>query len=95
VTHRTAPIASTRPSLLYRTLGYRFCEAECFTNLGDCYQRDGDVDAAEYAWRQALELLDELEPDAGIQVRARLAREPQVGSTMSTCRNAAPSTSDE
>jgi DNA-binding SARP family transcriptional activator len=60
----------------YRTLGHRFCEAESYANLGDGYDRIGNHDAASRAWRQAIALLDELEPDAARPVRARLHAVP-------------------
>jgi len=57
---------------LYRRLGDRRREAEVRTSLGDCYQQGGDRDAAHRAWRQALTVLGDLEPDVKAKMRNRL-----------------------
>ncbi|MEU5720800.1 BTAD domain-containing putative transcriptional regulator [Micromonospora sp. NPDC047738] len=59
--------------LLYQGLGDRPNEAVTLRHLGESQHAYGDADAARRSWRQALDILTEIEhPDAG-RVRALLA----------------------
>jgi DNA-binding SARP family transcriptional activator/tetratricopeptide (TPR) repeat protein len=58
---------------MFRAIGDRVNEAATLTNLGDTHHAAGELDAAGGVWRQAGDLLDELDdPEAGT-VRAKLA----------------------
>ena len=61
---------------LNRKLGDRFNEADAYTNLGDGHHQAGNRDAARQAWQQALTILDDIEPDAAAQIRAKLDPTP-------------------
>jgi DNA-binding SARP family transcriptional activator/tetratricopeptide (TPR) repeat protein len=57
---------------IFRELGNRYQEALSLTHLGDTRHAAGELTQARDAWRQALDILDDLEhPDAG-EVRAKL-----------------------
>jgi tetratricopeptide (TPR) repeat protein len=58
---------------LCRRLGDRYSEAATYTNLVHAHTGAGDHDAAHQARQQALAILDDLEPDAAAQIRARLS----------------------
>jgi tetratricopeptide (TPR) repeat protein len=58
---------------LYRQLGNRPGEAESLDRLGETHQADGDDDAARAAWQRAVDLLDDIDPPAAVDVRAKLA----------------------
>lgn len=63
----------TNALAIYREVGERYFEAATLAHLGQTWQAAGDPRAARTAWRQALDILDQLgHPDAD-QVRARLA----------------------
>jgi len=58
---------------LSREVGDRYNEAEALTHLGDVHRGVGDLPAARDAYRQAVEILTDLDhPDAD-GVRARLS----------------------
>jgi tetratricopeptide (TPR) repeat protein len=57
---------------LFRTFGDRANEADTLNRLGDTHHAAGDTDAAIDDWKQALAILDELDPLAAEPVRAKL-----------------------
>jgi DNA-binding SARP family transcriptional activator/tetratricopeptide (TPR) repeat protein len=57
----------------YRKVGDRLGEADTYANLVDGHIQTGNHDAAHHARRQAIAILDDLEPDAAAHIRARLA----------------------
>jgi len=61
---------------LYRRLGDRYTEADTHANLSEAHHRHGNHDAARLARRQALAVLDDLDPVAAAPVRARLQAVP-------------------
>jgi tetratricopeptide (TPR) repeat protein len=62
----------TRSADLYRQVGDRYYVAEGLTRLGEIHEAAGDPRAAADAWRQALDILTDLDhPDAD-EVRAKL-----------------------
>jgi DNA-binding SARP family transcriptional activator/tetratricopeptide (TPR) repeat protein len=70
--HARAVVCYRRALTLYEGTGYRYEPAEILLGLGDAHQGTGDTEAARHAWRQALEILDDLNhPDAD-QARGRL-----------------------
>jgi tetratricopeptide (TPR) repeat protein/transcriptional regulator with XRE-family HTH domain len=58
---------------LFQALGDRFNQATALVHLGDAQLGDGRPAAASAAWRQALAILDDLQPAEAEPVRARLA----------------------
>jgi DNA-binding SARP family transcriptional activator/Flp pilus assembly protein TadD len=62
-------------------VGDRHLEAEFRTHLGDAYQKAGDTPAARRAWRQALDILTDLDHPDAAEVRDRLAQRFQESST--------------
>jgi len=62
---------------IFREFGDRYYEAMILMHLGDTRRAAGELLPGREAWRQALDILDELDhPDAG-QVRAKLAGQPE------------------
>lgn len=63
--------------ILVRDSGDRYNEARVLIHAGDASQGTGDGPAAQKAWRRALAILDDLDPDLGspeaAQVRERLS----------------------
>jgi predicted TPR repeat methyltransferase len=57
---------------LYRELSHRGGEAETLTHLGDTHRHVGAFQAASQAWREALDILDQLGHPGADQVRAKL-----------------------
>jgi tetratricopeptide (TPR) repeat protein len=57
---------------LCRELADRYNEADTLDHLGDVLCSDGDIDAAHWAWKQALRIFDEIDHPAGDRVRAKL-----------------------
>jgi tetratricopeptide (TPR) repeat protein/transcriptional regulator with XRE-family HTH domain len=56
----------------FREVGDRYYETDVLTHLGDSHQAAGDPAAAREAWRQALEILEDLDHPDAEAVRARL-----------------------
>jgi len=70
--HRDAADCYQNALSLFRELGNRFNEADILTHLGDTRHAAGDQQEARAAWKQALDVLDDLHhPDAD-KVRAKL-----------------------
>jgi tetratricopeptide (TPR) repeat protein/DNA-binding XRE family transcriptional regulator len=61
-----------RAMTLNRQLGDRNDEADTLTRLGDTHQAAGHPDAARAAWRQALDILTDLDHPGASAVRAKL-----------------------
>src|SRR6185437_3304897 len=61
---------------LYRQLGDRYTEADTHANLSEAHHQHGNHDAARLARRQALAILDDLDPVAAAPARARLQAVP-------------------
>jgi tetratricopeptide (TPR) repeat protein len=57
---------------LCRTLGDRYSEAATYANLVRAHTQAGNHDAAGEARKQAMAILNDLEPDAAAQIRTRL-----------------------
>jgi tetratricopeptide (TPR) repeat protein len=57
---------------LYGKLDDRPKQAATLTNLGDMHMAAGRPNEAEEAWRQALAIVDELDPATAEAVRTRL-----------------------
>ena len=57
---------------LFRELGDRYEEAESLLSLGDTHAEAGDTGAARAAWRDALHILDALDPPEADRIRTRL-----------------------
>src|SRR5439155_442020 len=57
---------------LCRALADRFNEADTLEHLGDVHHSAGDIDAAHWAWTQALRIFDEIDHPGGDRVRAKL-----------------------
>jgi hypothetical protein len=57
---------------LCRELADRFNEAGTLDHLGDVHRSVGDMDAARWAWAQAVRTFDEIGHPGGEQVRAKL-----------------------
>jgi tetratricopeptide (TPR) repeat protein len=71
--HQWAVACYERALALHRDAGDRYIEAETLTRLGDSRRAIGELDRAQDAWRQALDILTTLRhPDAG-NVRRRLS----------------------
>jgi tetratricopeptide (TPR) repeat protein len=64
---------------LYRRLGDRYHEANTYATLIHAHTQTGDYDAAHRARQEAIAILDQLEPAAASQIRARL--EPTLAVT--------------
>ena len=56
----------------YADVGDRYFRAHTLIHLGETYQASGDRPGAREAWRQALEILDDLHHHDAEAVRARL-----------------------
>jgi DNA-binding SARP family transcriptional activator/tetratricopeptide (TPR) repeat protein len=59
---------------LFRELRDLFNEAEILTHLGDARHAAGDQHEARAAWKQALDILENLHHPGADQIRAKLAR---------------------
>jgi len=57
---------------LCRELADRFNEADTLDHLGGVHCSDGDIDAARWAWQQALRIFDEIGHPVGDRVRAKI-----------------------
>jgi DNA-binding SARP family transcriptional activator len=57
---------------LHRHLGDRHDQADTLTHLGDTHHATGDHNAASGAWRQALDILTDLDHADADAVRAKL-----------------------
>jgi hypothetical protein len=57
---------------LCRELADRFNEAGTLDHLGDVHRSAGDMDAARWAWTQAVRTFDEIGHPGSEQVRANL-----------------------
>jgi len=67
-----AAMAYERALSRYHELGNRYYEADTLTHLGDTHHAANDLKAADDSWKQALDILKELQhPDADT-LRARL-----------------------
>jgi DNA-binding SARP family transcriptional activator/tetratricopeptide (TPR) repeat protein len=64
--------------MLYHRLDDRYNEADSYVNLVKGYIQTGNHDAARCATQQAMAIINDLEPDAAAEVRARLG--PTLGS---------------
>ena len=62
-----------RAHSLFCEFGDRFYQAEILTHLGDTRYAADDQDAARSAWRQALDILDDLRHPDAEHLRAKLA----------------------
>lgn len=58
---------------IYREIGVRHDAAVALTGLGDAYSRTGAADQARQAWREALEILEDMGHDGASEVADRLA----------------------
>ncbi len=58
----------------WKTPVRRWWRASLLTNLGDAHRSAGDLPAARQAWRQALQILDDLGLPDNRGIRARLER---------------------
>ena len=56
----------------YRDNGHRYNEANALSQLGDALAEGGEAAAAEHAWRQALDILSELDHPDAAAVRSKL-----------------------
>ncbi|MBE1489828.1 AfsR/SARP family transcriptional regulator [Plantactinospora soyae] len=56
----------------FRDLGDRHEEAKTLTRLGETHLADDDTDAARTVWRQAVAILDDLNPSEAERLRTRL-----------------------
>jgi DNA-binding SARP family transcriptional activator len=70
--HRRAITCYERSLELSRELADRFNEAGTLDHLGDVHRSAGDMDAARWAWAQALRTFDEIGHPGAVQVRAKL-----------------------
>jgi DNA-binding SARP family transcriptional activator/tetratricopeptide (TPR) repeat protein len=70
--HKQAIVSYLEALELCRSLGDRFGEATVQRHLADTYLSIDDPDAARAAWRQALDILDQLDHPGSESVRARL-----------------------
>ena len=61
-----------RAIAIRRDIGNRYHEAASLDHLGDARQEAGDRAAAEAAWRQALDILDQLNHPQADDVRIKL-----------------------
>jgi tetratricopeptide (TPR) repeat protein len=72
--HAQAAVAYQHALNRYRELGNRFYQADTLTHLGDTHRAANDLNGASQAWKQALDILEDLRhPDAG-ELRAKLSR---------------------
>jgi DNA-binding SARP family transcriptional activator len=60
--------------LLYHEFGHRYREADTLVCLGDIYLACADLTAAYKAWKDALNILDDLDHAQAAQVRGKLER---------------------
>jgi DNA-binding SARP family transcriptional activator len=70
--YRCAITCYERSLNLCRELADRFNEAGTLDHLGDVHRSVGDMDAARWAWAQAVRTFDEIGHPGGEQVRAKL-----------------------
>jgi DNA-binding SARP family transcriptional activator/tetratricopeptide (TPR) repeat protein len=70
--HRRAIVCYERSLDLCRELADRFNEATTLDHLGDAHHGMGDLDAARWAWTQALRTFDDIDHPRGDQVRTKL-----------------------
>jgi DNA-binding SARP family transcriptional activator/tetratricopeptide (TPR) repeat protein len=70
--YRCAITCYERSLDLCRKLADRFNEAGTLDHLGDVHRSAGDLDAACWAWTQAVRTFDEISHPGGEQVRAKL-----------------------
>jgi tetratricopeptide (TPR) repeat protein len=70
--HRRAITCYERSLDLCRELADRFNEAVTLDNLGDVHRSAGDLDAARWAWAQAVRTFDEIGHPGAVQVHAKL-----------------------
>jgi tetratricopeptide (TPR) repeat protein len=70
--HQEATAAYRRAITLYRAAGDRFHEADTLVHLGDALRAAGATAQATLSWRQALEILEDLDHPAAAGLRARL-----------------------
>jgi tetratricopeptide (TPR) repeat protein len=61
---------------LYRHTGRRVGQADTLAGLGDTRAAAADLPAAQHAWQQALDILENLRHPDVAQVRARLRQHP-------------------
>jgi tetratricopeptide (TPR) repeat protein len=70
--HARASACYQRSHTLFHRFGDRYFEAVVLTRSGDNYHATGDHENARTDWRQALEILDDLDHAAAGQVRGKL-----------------------
>src|SRR5262249_43443835 len=70
--YRSAITCYERSLNLCRELADRFNEAGTLDHLGDVHRSVGDMDAARWAWTQAVRTFDEISHPGSEQVRAKL-----------------------
>jgi tetratricopeptide (TPR) repeat protein len=70
--YRCAITCYERSLNLCRELADRFNEAGTLDHLGDVHRSAGDMDAARWAWTQAVRTFDEIGHPGSEQVRAKL-----------------------
>jgi DNA-binding SARP family transcriptional activator/tetratricopeptide (TPR) repeat protein len=76
--HEQAITCFQRALDLFRDLGDRYREAEVLHHLGDTLQESGDLDAAGRVWREAADILQQLDHPDVDQIRAKLRRIDQL-----------------
>ncbi|MFC0554156.1 BTAD domain-containing putative transcriptional regulator [Planotetraspora thailandica] len=77
--HRRAVASYDDALRLYREVGDRYQEAGTLGRLGDTYVAIGDQPMATTVWRQALAILDGVDPPAADEVRDKLRDLEQAG----------------
>ena len=70
--HHNAITCYAEAAARCREAGDRYHEAETLTHLGDSHLAAGDTDAAERAWRQAVDIFTELDQPDAARVQAKL-----------------------
>jgi tetratricopeptide (TPR) repeat protein len=79
--HQQAVSCYERSLDLCRELADRFNEADTLEHLGGVHHAAGDIDAAHWAWTQAVRIFDEIDHPGGDRVRAKLRnRDDQAAS---------------
>jgi tetratricopeptide (TPR) repeat protein/transcriptional regulator with XRE-family HTH domain len=76
--HAEAALCFRRAVDLLHATGDRYNEADTLTRLADSLLAAGDAGAARTAWRQALEILDDLNHPDAEAVRANLSRLDEI-----------------
>ena len=89
-TPSTSSAAWITPSACYqhalsilRDLGELFGQADTLTRLGDTRAAAADLPAAQDAWQQALDILQDLRHPSAAQVRAKLYQHHHLAATTS------------